>query len=282
MRLGILASRVRLEEKRIFTALERRRVRHEHVDSRVTWTELHAGGPRWDLVLNREIGHARALHAARSLEAEGSRVVNSAAATEVCGDKWRTSIALREASLPVPRTALALTPGAALDALDTVGYPAVLKPLVGSWGRLVTRLPDRATAEAVLEHVAALPGPQSHVVYLQEFVPKLDRDIRVVVVGGEALGAVYRTGDQWRTNVARGAQPQHCGLGPELAKLSVAAAGAVGADIAGVDLVEDADGRLLVLEVNHGVEFSGFQEAMGARVDVADRIVEHTLAVMAQ
>jgi [lysine-biosynthesis-protein LysW]--L-2-aminoadipate ligase len=253
MRLAVLASRVRLDEKRILAALDRREVRYEHVDSRVTWSELGGGGPRWDVVLNREIGHARAVQAARALEAEGSRVVNSAVATEVCGDKWRTSIALREASLPVPRTALALTPPAALDALDVIGYPAVLKPLVGSWGRLVTRLPDRATAEAVLEHVEALPGPQSHVVYLQEYVPNLDRDIRVVVVGGEALGAIYRRGDQWRTNVARGARTLRCEIDPELAKLAVTSAHAVGAGIVGVDLVQDSDGRLLVLEVNHGV-----------------------------
>jgi [lysine-biosynthesis-protein LysW]--L-2-aminoadipate ligase len=274
MRLAVLASRVRLDEKRILAALDRREVRYEHVDSRVTWSELGGGGPRWDVVLNREIGHARAVQAARALEAEGSRVVNSAVATEV-------SIALREASLPVPRTALALTPPAALDALDVIGYPAVLKPLVGSWGRLVTRLPDRATAEAVLEHVEALPGPQSHVVYLQEYVPNLDRDIRVVVVGGEALGAIYRRGDQWRTNVARGARTLRCEIDPELAKLAVTSAHAVGAGIVGVDLVQDSDGRLLVLEVNHGVEFSGFQEAMGAQVDVADRIVDHVLAGVA-
>jgi [lysine-biosynthesis-protein LysW]--L-2-aminoadipate ligase len=279
VRLAVLASRVRLDEKRVFAALDRRAVRYEYVDSRVTWSVLSGGTPRWDVVLNREIGYARAVHAAWALEAEGSRVVNSAIATEVCGDKWRTSIALREASVPVPRTALALTPQAALDALEVLGYPAVVKPLVGSWGRLVTLLPDRATAEAVLEHVAALPGPQSHVVYLQELVPKADRDIRVLVVGGEALGAVSRNGDQWRTNVARGARAQRCELGPALAKLALTAAGAVGAGIAGVDLVEAPDGRLLVLEVNHGVEFSGFQEAMGTRTDVADRIIDYVLAV---
>lgn len=249
---------------------------YEHVDSRVTWSELgDDGGPRWDVVLNREIGHARAVHAALAFEAQGSIVVNSAAATQTCGDKWRTSIALHEASLPVPRTMLALTPSAALDALDVLGYPAVIKPLIGSWGRLVTLLPDRATAESVLEHVEALPSPQSHVVYLQELVPKLDRDIRVIVVGQDALGAIYRRSDQWRTNVARGARAERCELSAEIAKLAVAAAGAAGAGIAGVDLLEDRDGRLVVLEVNHGVEFSGFQEAMGTRLNVAERIVDY-------
>lgn len=276
MNLALLASRIRAEEKWILHALERRGVECERIDSRTLWGD--GSPPRRRTVLNREIGHARALYAATLLEAQGALVVNSAAATETCGDKWRTTLALREAGLPTPRTLLALTPDAALDALDDLGYPAVVKPLVGSWGRLVTKLTSRPMAEAVLEHVAALPAPQSHIVYLQEYVPKPDRDIRVIVVGGEPVGGVWRRADQWRTNVARGAVSEAFDLGPELAKLATTACDAVAADIAGVDLIEDADGRPHVIEVNHGVEFAGFQKAVGDWVDVAGRIVDHLLS----
>nr|BAV57459.1 LysX [Streptomyces sp. SANK 60404] len=275
---AMLASRMRADEKRLLDAFERRGLECEYVDSRASWTLLGAPRPRHQVVLNREIGHARALYAARSLESAGATVVNSAAATEVCGDKWQTSTALRAHGLPTPRTALGLTPEAALEALEVIGYPAVIKPLVGSWGRLVTLVPDRATAGTVMEYIAALPAPQSHIVYVQELVAKPDRDIRVVVVGGEVLGATYRHGDQWRTNVARGAVTEAFEPSPEMVKLSTEAAAAVGADIAGVDLIEDADGRVVVLEVNHGVEFSGFQRAVGDRVDVAGRIVEYLMA----
>ncbi|GAB1689849.1 RimK family alpha-L-glutamate ligase [Krasilnikovia sp. M28-CT-15] len=266
-RLGVLASRVRYEEKQIMAALDRRGAACTLLDPRSlfvagTWT-----GP--DVVLNREVGHFRALYAASALESAGAVVLNSAAATHLSGDKWHTSAALAAMGLPTPRTALAAAPEAALAALEELGYPAVVKPLVGSWGRLVTRLPDRDTAEAVLEHVAALPGPQSHVIYLQELMSTADRDIRVVVIDGQALGATYRRGSQWRTNVARGATSEPCDLAPEVAKLAVAAADAVGADIAGVDLIEDTDGRLVVLEVNDRVEFRGFQSAHPG-VDVAD------------
>lgn len=275
--IAILASRVRPEEKRILTALERRAVGYRQVDTRALWSGPTGPAP-WPVVLNREIGHARAVNAARLLEAQGALVVNSAAAAEVCGDKWRTSVVLAEAGVPAPRTALALTPRAALEALDAIGYPAVIKPLIGSWGRLVTPVRDAATAAAVLEYVAAQPSPQSRLVYVQELIEQRAGDIRVIVVGGEAIGAVRRLGHGWHANVSRGASTEYLPLGVELAKVAIAATAATGADIAGVDLIEDPDGRPLVIEVNHGVEFAGFQAAQADRVDVADRIVEHLLA----
>ncbi|MFF4251289.1 RimK family alpha-L-glutamate ligase [Streptomyces sp. NPDC001663] len=276
-RIAVLASRVGADEKRLFDAFDRRGVPFDHVDTRRQWFLAGQRGLPWDLALNREIGQVRAAYAARCLTAAGVEVVNSADATEVCGDKWRTSLALEAAWVPTPRTALGLTPQAALAALDSIGYPALIKPLVGSWGRLVVQLPDRASAEGVLEYVAALPGPQSHLGYVQELIDKPERDIRVIVVGGQVLGAVYRTGESLRTNVALGGQTRPCEVTPEITKLSLDAAAAVGADIAGVDLIEDRDGRLLVLEVNHRVEFTGFQSALGDRVDVADHIVDHLL-----
>ena len=277
-RVAVLASRIRADEKRILAELDRRSIGYDVVDTRTLTSYLDSPRPPWAAVLVREIGQVRAVYAARTLESLGAVTVNGATAIEVCGDKWRTSLALREAGLPTPRTGLALTTGAAAEMLDGLGYPAVIKPLVGSWGRLVSRVGDPETAQMVLEYVEALPGPQSHVVYAQEWIPNPGRDIRAIVVGGELVGAVYRSGDDWRSNVARGATTVFCDATEELAKLAVQAAACVNADVAGVDLIEDPAGRLLVLEVNHGVEFSGFQRAAGDRVDVAARIVDHLLA----
>ncbi|MFF4140783.1 RimK family alpha-L-glutamate ligase [Streptomyces sp. NPDC001698] len=271
--IAVLASRVGADEKRLFDAFDRRGVRFEHVDTRREWFVAGRRGLSWGLVLNREIGQVRAAYAARCLSAAGADLVNSADATETCGDKWRTTVALEAAGVPTPRTALGLTPQATLAALDEIGYPALIKPLVGSWGRLVVGLRDRAEAEGLLEYAAALPGPQSHLGYVQELIDKPGRDIRVIVVGGQVLGAVYRTGASLRTNVALGGQVRPCEVTPEIDKLALNAAAAVGADIAGVDLIEDHEGRLLVLEVNHRVEFTGFQSALGDRVDIADHIV---------
>ncbi|MCB5168196.1 lysine biosynthesis protein LysX [Streptomyces bambusae] len=276
-RVAVLASRVGADEKRLFDAFDRRGVPFDHVDTRSQWFAAGRHALPWGLALNREIGQFRAAYAARCLTAAGVHVVNSTEATEVCGDKWRTTMALEAAGVATPRTALGLTPQAALAALDSIGYPAVIKPLVGSWGRLVVPLHDRAGAEGVLEYAAALSGPQSHLGYVQELIEKPGRDIRVIVVGGQVLGAVYRTGESLRTNVALGGQTRPCEVTPEIDKLSLQAAAAVGADIAGVDLIEDRDGRLLVLEVNHRVEFSGFQSALGDQVNVADHIIDHLL-----
>ncbi|HET6210084.1 MAG TPA: RimK family alpha-L-glutamate ligase [Jatrophihabitans sp.] len=277
VQLALLASRVRHEERRIMAALERHGVRYEQVDTR----SLHSGPGelRWPVVLVREIGSVRARYAAWTLEAEGSRVLNSAHAIDVCSDKWRSTLALQAAGVPHPDTALALTPEAALAALEQIGYPAVLKPVSGSWGRLVTKLHNPAEAATVLEYVAALTGPLAHLGYVQQFVPSDDRNIRVIVVGGEALGASYQLNPGWRTNIAWGGRCVHCELTPELAKLAVSAAEAVGAELAGVDIVEALDGRQVVLEVNAGVEFSGFDVAH-ENVDVADRIVEYTMAAL--
>ncbi len=272
--VSLLASRIRADEKRLLEAFERRRIPVEQIDTRRLAFGLEASGPPWRLVLNREISASRARHAAYTLESLGAVVANSAAATEVCADKWLTSLALRDAGVPTPRTALALTPDAALSEVDRMGYPVIIKPLTSSWGRRVSLVRDADAARAVLEHCAALPAPQAHLIYLQEFVDKPGRDIRVVVAGGQALAASYRLSDDWRTNVALGGRSEPCPMTPELAKLSVAAARAVDADFAGVDIVEDRDGTPLVLEVNHNVEFSGIQHAYGDGIDIASEMVE--------
>ncbi len=277
MRVGMLASRVRAEEKRLLDAFARHGAEVDVIDSRALRFGLGDTPPPWSVVLNREISGTRARYAAVSLEAAGITTLNSAHASEICGDKWQTSLALSRAGVPTPRAALALTPEAALDEITEMGYPVVLKPLSSSWGKRVSLIRDRDAAEAVLEHCAALPAPQAHLIYLQAYVEKPGRDIRVVIVGDRALGAVYRNADTWRTNGARGATTTVCDLHGELADVALDAARAVGAEIAGVDVVEDVDGRLLVLEVNSGVEFSGLQRALGEGCDVPGAIAELTL-----
>jgi [lysine-biosynthesis-protein LysW]--L-2-aminoadipate ligase len=231
-------------------------------------------------VLCREISHTRARYACLLLEAAGATTVNRAEVIGACGDKAQTSLLLAAAGVPAPRTLLALTPQAALTAAAKLGFPVVVKPLTGSWGRLVTVLRDQQEAEAVMEHVAALPGPQQHVVYLQELIDKPGRDIRVLVAGDEVIGATYRYGAQWRTGVARGGRSRPCPLSDELTGLALAAARAVGGGFLGVDLVEGAGGPQ-VIEVNHTPEFRGFSDAHGKAVDVAGAIVSCLLEAAA-
>ncbi|MCP2342422.1 lysine biosynthesis protein LysX [Actinomadura rupiterrae] len=289
--LAVPASRVRHEEKLLFAALERRGVPYVHLDTRRFGAELgrmpdgpsrdgpSRDGPPYAAALNREISQSRGLYASLLLESWDVPTVNRSEVIGVCGDKLRTSLALERAGLPVPRTAVALTPEEGVEAAERLGFPVVVKPLSGSWGRMVAVARDRDAAEALMEHRAALPSPQQHIVYLQELVDKPGRDIRVIVAGEDVVGASYRYADGWRTNAARGARSEPCPLDPELAELALAAAQAVGGGVLGVDLVEGPDGPL-VLEVNHAVEFQSLQAAHGDSLDVADAIVSHVLSLI--
>ncbi len=273
--LAVLASRTRFEERRIFEALERRGVPFQHLDPRALWFDLHGAPPPYCGAISRELAHTRALYAARLLQAKGIPSVNSAAVIQTCGDKLLTSLALVAAGLPTPRTAVALSTAGAAEAIEALGYPVVLKPLVGSWGRLAARVRDQEAALALLEHRQALPNPQQHVVYAQEHVDKPDRDIRVIVVGDQPLCAMYRVSRDWRCNVARGAKPVACPLVGDVAELALLAAKAVGGGVVGVDLLEDRGGGLRVLEVNHTVEFRALQSV--TELDIADALVAYAL-----
>jgi [lysine-biosynthesis-protein LysW]--L-2-aminoadipate ligase len=276
---------VRFEEKLIFEALERRKVRYTQLDTRQLTGELGrqpglsgrpGTDPPFDLALCREISHSRGYYACLLLQAAGITTVNQAEVIGICGDKFRSSAVLQAAGLPTPRTVLALTPEAAAGAAAELGFPVVIKPLTGSWGRLAAVLRDAAEAQAVLEHRAALASPQQHIIYLQEFIKKPDRDIRVLVAGQHVIGATYRYGDGWRTGAATGGRSQPCPLSDELKGLALAAATAVGGGVLGVDFVEGPAG-LYLLEVNHTPEFRGFQSAHGEAIDVADAIVSYLL-----
>ncbi|WP_327674378.1 RimK family alpha-L-glutamate ligase [Kitasatospora sp. NBC_00458] len=271
--LGILLSTVRFEERRLLSELERRGVPAVRLDPRaMSFAPGDTEGLRGLTVLNREISSQRAALTAESLEAFGARPLNGAAATRVCGNKWSTYLRLTEHGIPTPTTLLAPTPETGLEAVESIGYPAVIKPLSSSWGNRVSLITDRYAADAVLEHCAALPSAVARTVIVQEAVRPGSPDIRGIVVGGVCLGAVVRSSGDWRNNVARGATVEPLPPDEEVDRLCVRAAAAVGATIAGVDLVRRADGGYTVLEVNSRVEFQGFERATG--VDVAARIVE--------
>lgn len=279
--LAVLTTRVRLEERMLFAALERRNIPYEAVDERRLHTCLQEPAPvRYRGVLNRIMSQTRSGYAARLFEASGHRVFNSSRVIEMCGDKVRTSLALERAGVRTPRTTVALTPDAALRAVESMGYPVVSKPVVGSWGRLVSRINDRDAAEALIEHRQSMRSPHYQVFYLQEYVRKPGRDIRAVVVGDRVVAAVYRRSEHWITNTARGARTEPCALTPELVEQALAAAEAVGGGMLAVDLMERPTGELLVVEVNHTMEFHGLAQA--TEVDLADVLVEHVQEVLAR
>lgn len=275
--VAIVASHVRHEEREIFAALERRGVPYERIDDRRLVFRLGEPPPPYRVVLNRCLSQTRRLHVSRLFEAGGVPVISSSRAIATCDDRVAMHLALAGAGLPTPPTAVALATGRGVEAIEAVGYPAVVKPVGGSWGRLIARVGERDAAEAVVEHRAALRSPQHGIVYAQMFVDKPGRDIRAMVVGDRVPAAMYRRSDHWVTNVARGAQVEPCPVTAELRDLAVRAAKSVGGGALSVDLLETRDGELLVNEVNSLLEFRGLSEATG--VDLAGEIVDHALAV---
>lgn len=276
MRLGVLCSRIRVEEKLLLRELDRRRVSWSRIDDGDAAWRLVAGAPPYDLVYDRSVSFGRSLYSLRILEARGVRCVNRAEVVGTCGDKLLTHCALLRAGVPCPRTTVAFTRAAALAALEELGWPAVIKPVVGSWGRLVARVNDSHAAEAVLEDREVLGSWQNRVFYLQEYVDKPGRDIRVFVIGDEPACAIYRNSSHWITNTARGGGVSACPPQGAVGDLALRAARAVGGGILAVDLVEARDGSLLVVEVNHGMEFRNSIEPTG--VDIPARMIDHVLA----
>ena len=273
--LAVVASRVRLEEKLLFEALERRRIPYRQLDERQLVMALDGATGDYTAVISRCMSNTRSMYVARLFEAQGAIVVNRSQVIETCGDKALTSLALVQAGVPIPRTEIALTPEAALAALDRFGYPAVIKPVSGSWGRLLAKVNDREAAEAILEHKQVLGSPAHAIIYIQEYIAKPDRDIRVIVMGEQVICAMYRHSPHWITNTARGGRASNCPVKGAVGDLALRAAEAVGGGVLAIDLIETADGRLLVNEVNHTMEFRNSIDTTG--VNIPARIVDYVL-----
>ena len=274
-RIAMLVSRMRVEEKMLLEAFARRAVDVQVVDVRAIVLEPAAPRPHWSVVVDRCLQQSHALAALRLLEDLGVTTVNSHRVVANCADKVVTTSLLAAAGVPVPRTLVAFSIDGALQAIEDVGYPAVIKPPVGSWGRLVARVNDRDAAEALLEHKATLGSVAHQVFYIQQHIDKPGRDIRAFVAGGEVICAIERLSDHWVTNTARGATTRNRPLTDELVTTCQRAAAAVGGGLLAIDLLEDGN-RLLVGEVNHTMEFRNSVEATG--VDIAARIVDHVMA----
>jgi len=275
MRVGLLHSVIRLEEKMLLEELGRRRgVEVVMIDDRLVSFTLGRRTFDVDVILERSINHSRALHALRLFESEGVICINASTVAAVCGDKLLTSVALHEHHVPQPEVRIAFTQESALAAIEEMGYPVVLKPAVGSWGRLLAKVNDRDAAEALLEHKAVLGSYHHSIFYIQRFVEKPGRDIRAFVIGDECVAAIYRASPHWITNTARGGQATVCRVTPELAAIALAGARAVGGGIVALDLFETADG-LIVNEINYTMEFKNSVGPTG--VNIPARIVDYVL-----
>jgi [lysine-biosynthesis-protein LysW]--L-2-aminoadipate ligase len=282
MRFGILYSRVRVEEKLLFEEFQRRGIDFDLLDDQKLIFDIadHSRAQQFanfDCVVERCINHSRALYSLRILNDRGISTVNTAIVADTCGNKLQTTSALTTAGVAQPRTLVAFTPESALEAIEQLGYPVVLKPAGGSWGRLLSKINDRDAAEAILEHKETLGSYHHSIFYIQEYVAKPGRDIRAFVVGDETICAIFRDSQHWITNTARGGKSSNCPVTPELNALCVAAAKAVGGGVVAIDVFEDPDRGLLVNEVNYTMEFRNSIAPTG--VNIPGRMVDFCLRV---
>jgi [lysine-biosynthesis-protein LysW]--L-2-aminoadipate ligase len=281
MHVGVLYSRIRRDEKLLLEELRERD--HEITKIDVRKERFNLSDPpesmtEVDLLVDRCLATSRSLYVTQFAEAYGIPVVNGAQTAEVCADKVKNSLALEGADVPTPNTDVTFTKDAALETIEAFGYPCVLKPVIGSWGNLMAKIDSRSAAEAILEHKETLGHYEHKVFYVQEFVDKPGRDLRVVAVDGEPIAGMVRSSDHWLTNASRGAETATIEITDEIESLVRRASDAVGGGLLGIDLMEtglNEDGEptgYTVHEVNHTVEFKALDEV--SDVDVPSEVVD--------
>jgi len=276
IRVGFLFTRMRVEEKKLLEELETRpNIEIVPIDDSQTYFDLGQKTVQVDVVFERSLSYSRGLYISRIFEAQGVPVVNSSLIAERCGDKYITSQILMTNGIPTPRVIMAFDEQSALQAVDAIGYPCVLKPVIGSWGRLLAKVDDRETAEAIIEHKATLGGVNHQVFYIQEYIHKPGRDIRAFVIGEEPICAIYRSSESWITNTARGGVASNCPITDEIADLCRKAAHAIGGGLLALDLFETGK-EIVVNEINHTMEFRNSIATTG--VNIPARMVDYLLA----
>ncbi|MBI1793664.1 MAG: lysine biosynthesis protein LysX [Chloroflexi bacterium] len=274
MRIGFLYTRLRVEEKYLLDELEKYSdVEVVRINDGERYFDISKISEPIDVLFERSISYSRGIYISKIYEANGVRVVNSPMVAERCGDKYVTSQILVRNGIPTPRVLMAFDEESALGAIEAFGYPCVLKPVIGSWGRLLAKVDNRHAAESFIEHKATL-GVNHQVFYIQEYINKPGRDIRAFVIGDELICAIYRSSENWITNTARGGVATNCPVTDEMADLCKRAARAVGGGLLALDLFETENG-FAVNEINHTMEFRNSIATTG--VNIPQKMVDYVL-----
>ena len=260
-KICIVFDRLRAEEKLLQTQESEMGYETSMIDAKTTRFNTDSNKNEYDfgdVVLERCISYYRGLHFTACLEFLDVPVINSFEIANTCGNKMITSMLLKKNNIPTPKTYFSFSAESAMEHFEKVGYPLVIKPIIGSWGRSVMPIKDKDTADAIIENRQVTDGPQDRIYYLQEMIDRPPRDIRVITVGEQAVAAMYRkSSGGFKTNIALGAEPEICKITNEIEELCLNASKAVGGGILGIDLMEDKNRGLVVHEVNNTVEFKG-------------------------
>ena len=274
--ISILYDTIRWEEKALFDAGKKKGIDIEMVDCKNLFLNLNGSKEKFGTVIQRCVSYYRSLHSTAALEGKGVNVINSLNTSIFAGNKLFTHMLLQKHGIPTPFSTVAFSEEAALEALESIGYPMVLKPTVGSWGRMIALLKDRDSAEGIMESRERM-YPIYQVYYLEEFVNRPPRDIRAIMVGDRVVAAIYRYSgeDRWKTNMALGGRAEQCKVTKDLEDICVKAKNAVQGQIVGVDLMESKERGLVVHEVNNTTEYKNTVRVTG--VDVPALMIDYAL-----
>ncbi len=275
MRVALIYERMREEERQIMRAIEGSGHEAVPIHLNSNFLSIGWGNPFADVAIIRAISTAKAHASATALSSLGIKVVNAPEVISTCGNKLVTSVRLSQAGIPTPKTVVAFSLEGAMEAAEEIGYPVVVKPVNGSWGRLVSLAQDKEELRTILEHREAIPSPYYRIHYIQEFIRKPGRDIRAYGTENRFITAIYRVSDHWVTNTARGARAEPAEYTEELASLVIRAAKAVGGGFLGIDLAEDERRGLIVIEVNAVTEFKN--AARVTNMDIAREMVSYAV-----
>jgi [lysine-biosynthesis-protein LysW]---L-2-aminoadipate ligase len=276
--LTLLYDTIRWEEKAIFEAAKKKGIEIKKIDCKDLVLNLNTLHSEYvnEVIIQRCVSYFKSLHSTAALEGLGAKVINPLNTAIVCGNKLFTHMLIQKKGIRTPKVITAFSSESALSALDDFGYPAIIKPTIGSWGRLIALLRDKEAAKAVFEDREHM-FPLYQVYYLEEFVSRPPRDIRAIVVGGNVVAAIYRYSekDEWKTNMALGGRAENCPITDELEDICIKSSQAVGGKIVGVDLMESSKEGLLVHEVNNTTEFKNTVRITG--INIQDVIVDYSL-----
>ena len=277
MKLAILHTTIRTDEKLIIAAAKARNIDTVLIDVRNEIFNPSTYHSSFDIALERCVSTVKGMYATHFLESQDIQVIDSSQVARICEDKFLTSLALQKVKVPTPAFALVFSPSEAIQAIQMMGgFPIVLKPNLGSWGRLLAKINDIDSLEAVLEHKEVMGSPQQKAFYIQQYIAKPGRDIRVFVIGHKAICAIYRQSPHWITNTARGGVATNCPLTKELKTIATKASKAVGGGILAMDVFETEAG-LTINEINHTMEFKNSEIPTG--VSISGAMVDYCIEV---
>jgi [lysine-biosynthesis-protein LysW]--L-2-aminoadipate ligase len=276
--LVILYDMIRWEEKALYESAVKKGIKVENLDCKNLTLDLNdkSSKHRGKVVLQRSVGYFKNVHSTAALEGVGAQVINPLHTAIMCGNKMYAHMELQKAGIKTPKAVAAFSEESAIGALDNIGYPAVIKPTVGSWGRLIALLRDKDAARAVIEDRQHM-FPLYQIYYFEEYVNRPPRDIRAIVVGDRVVAAIYRySGEgEWKTNMALGGHAEMCPITNELEDICLKASNVMRGQIVGVDLMESNREGLLVHEVNNTTEFKNTVRVTG--IDIPELMIDYAL-----